>query len=156
GSTVYVTLYSLVEGTWISAGYTYTAFNASAATSGAITSPPAGATLNGSAVTFNWSAGSGATAYWLDVGAVPGGNQYSPTGNLGNVLTTTVNGLPTDGSTIYATLYSLIAGTWTPTAYTYTAFTQQSNAGGPGAMSSPANGSVLPGSTVTFTWSAGI
>jgi hypothetical protein len=39
--------------------------------------------------------------------------------NLGNVLTTTANGLPTNGSTVYVTLYSLVGGQWLSNAYTY-------------------------------------
>ena len=70
-------------------------------------------------MTFTWSAGSGATAYWLDIGNVPGGNQYYQSGNLGNVLTTTVNTLPADGSTIYVTLYSYVGGQWLSNPYTY-------------------------------------
>jgi len=38
--------------------------------------------------------------------------------NLGNVLTTTANGLPTNGSTVYVTLYSLVGGQWLSNAYT--------------------------------------
>ena len=111
GSTVYVTLYSLIGGVWQSNPYTYTAFSLAAA-GGVLTTPTPGSTLTGSSVTFTWSAGTGATAYWLDVGSAAGGNQYYQSGNLGNVLTTTVNGLPTNGSTIYVTLYSLIGGEW--------------------------------------------
>ena len=155
GSTVYVTLYSLVDGAWISSGYTYTAFNASTATAATMTVPMPGGTLAGSTVTFNWMAGSGATAYWLDIGSVPGGNQYSQSGNLGNVLTTTVSGLPTDSSTVYVTLYSMIGGVWTSSAYTYTAFNLIVNSGGSGVMTSPANGSTLSGSSVTFNWTGG-
>ena len=73
-----------------------------------MTTPTPGSTLTSGTVTFNWTAGAGASAYWLDVGSTAGGNQYYQSGNLGNVLTTTVSGLPTDGSTIYVTLYSLI------------------------------------------------
>ena len=58
---------------------------------------------------FTWSADSGATAYWLDIGSVAGGSQYYQSGNLGNVLTT-----------IYVTLYSLVGGQWLSNAYTYT------------------------------------
>ena len=81
--------------------------------------PTPGSTLSGNQATFTWSAGSGATAYWLDIGNVPGGNQYYQSGNLGNVLTTTVYSLPADGSTIYATLYSLVGGQWLSNPYTY-------------------------------------
>jgi len=70
--------------------------------------------------TFAWSAGTGATAYWLDIGSTLGGNDYYQSGNLGNVLTTTVYSLPADGSQIYVTLYSLVGGQWFSNAYTYT------------------------------------
>jgi hypothetical protein len=118
GSTVYVTLYSLVGAQWLGNSYTYTAYNASGAL-GVMQTPTPGSILSGNIATFTWSAGTGATAYWLDIGSVPGGNQYYQSGNLGNVLTTTVYSLPIDGSTIYATLYSYVGGQWLSTAYTY-------------------------------------
>ena len=151
GSTVYATLYSLVDGQWLSNAYIYTAYNASGAR-GVITTPTPGSTFTGSTVTFDWTAGTGASAYWLDVGNVPGGNQYFQSGNLGNVLTVAVNNLPTNGSTVYVTLYSLVGGQWVANAYTYTAFNP---AGALGVMQTPIPHSVLIGSTVTFTWSAG-
>lgn len=151
GSTIYATWYYLVNGSWQSTGYTYTAVGGSA-TKGTITSPTPGSTLTGSSVTFNWSAGSAATAYWIDAGNVAGGNQYFQSGNLGNVLTETVPGLPTNGSTVYITLYSYVGGQWLSNAYTYTAF----NAAAAGAvMQTPTPGSTLTGGTVTFTWAAG-
>jgi hypothetical protein len=151
GSTVYVTLYSLVGGQWLNNQYTYTAYSASGA-QGVLTTPTPGTTLPGSTVTFGWAAGSGSTAYWLDIGNTPGGNQYYQSGNLGNVTSATVNGLPTDGSTVYVTLYSLVGGKWLSNAYTYTAFNQGS---GLAAMVSPTPGTTLSGNTQTFTWSAG-
>jgi hypothetical protein len=151
GSTVYVTLYWLINGSWVNNPYTFTAFNLGAA--GAVMQTPTqGSTLTGSSATFTWTAGSGATNYWLDVGSTAGGNQYLQSGPLGNVQTDTVNGLPTDASTIYVTLYSLIGGTWSGNAYTYTAFNA---AGGAGSMQSPAPNTTLSGSTITFTWNAG-
>src|SRR5208282_357272 len=151
GGPVNVTLYSLVSGQWLSNAYTYTAFNA-AATAGVITSPANGSTLSGSSVIFKWTAGAGASAYWMEVGSAAGGNNYYSSGNLGNVLTTTVNGLPTDGSTVYVTLYSLISGGWTPNAYTYTAYNA---AAAGGVLTTPTPSSTLSGSTVTFIWTAG-
>ena len=118
GSTVYVTLYSLVGAQWVANFYTYTAFNTAGAL-GTMQTPIDGSTLSGNVAAFTWSAGTGATAYWLDIGSVPGGNQYYQSGNLGNVLTTTVYSLPIDGSTIYATLYSYVGGQWLSNAYTY-------------------------------------
>src|ERR1700722_16481453 len=151
GSTVFVTLYSLVNGTWPSNAYTYTAFSQTLAP-GVLTTPAPGSTLSGSSVTFAWSAGSGASAYWVDVGSTTGAHDYYSSGNLGNVLTTTVNGLPTDGSTVYVTLYSMINGSWQSNGYTYSAFT---STGGSALMQTPVPGSTLTGNSVTFTWSAG-
>lgn len=82
--------------------------------------PTPGSTLSGNVATFTWSAGSGATAYWMDVGSTVGGNNYYQSGNLGNVLTTTVYSLPVDDSQIYVTLWSLVGGTWYYNEYNYT------------------------------------
>jgi hypothetical protein len=151
GSTIYVTWYYLSGGTWTPVNYTYTAFGGSG-NKGAITSPTPNSTLSGSSVTFTWSAGSGATSYWIDAGSTAGGHDYYSSGSLGNVLTTTVNGLPTNGTPVYVTLYSLVSGNWLSNPYTYTAYNL---AAADGVMQSPTPGSTLPGSTVTFTWTAG-
>ena len=151
GSTVYVTLYTLVGGNWLNNQYTYIAYNVSGS-QGVITTPTPGSTFTGSTETFNWTAGAGSSAYWLDIGSAPGGNQYYQSGNLGNVLTVTVNGLPTDGSTVFVTLYSYVGGQWLANAYTYTAFNQ---AGALGIMQTPNPGSTLSGNVAAFTWSAG-
>jgi hypothetical protein len=117
-----------------------------------LTTPMPGSTLTSSTVTFDWTAGSpGPYSYWMDVGNTAGGNNYYSSGNLGNVTTTTVSGLPTDGSTIYVTLYTLISGSWVGNAYTYTALNATS---GLAAMQTPMPGSVLSGTTATFTWSS--
>ena len=150
GSTVYITLYTLQNGNWLSNGYTYTAFSLAAA-AGVMTAPTPGSVLTGSSVTFDWTAGSGASAYWIDIGSTAGGHDIYSSGSLGNVLTTTVNGLPTDGSTIYVTLYSQIGGTWSGNAYTYTALNATS---GLATMQTPTNNSTLSGNAVTFTWSS--
>ncbi len=152
GSTVYVTLYSLVSGVWLNNEYTYTAFNGST-TTGTLTIPPPGSTLTGSSVAFGWSAGSTATAYWVDVGSTAGAHDYFSSGNLGNVLTVTVNSLPTNGSAVYVTLYSMVSGAWLSNPYTYTAFNVSTSTGA--VMTSPAPGSTLTGSSVTFGWTAG-
>ena len=151
GSTVYVTLYWLINGSWVSNPYTFTAFNP-AAESAVLTTPTPGSTLTSTTVTFDWTAGAGASAYWLDVGSTPGGNNYYQSGNLGNVLTVTVNGLPTNGSTVYVTLWSLVGGQWVGNGYTYTAFNASS---GLAVMQSPIPGSTLSGNVQSFTWSAG-
>ena len=102
-------------------------------------------------MTFTWAPGTQSSAYWLDLGSTPAGNNLYQSGNLGSVLTVTVNGLPTDGSTVYATLWSLENGQWVNNQYTYTAFSPSSSKG---VITSPAPGSTLLGSMVTFNWSA--
>lgn len=153
GSTVYVNFYYSMDGgnTWTTVQYTYTAFGGGS-TIGVMTSPTPNSTLSGNTVTFDWSAGSAASAYWIDVGSSAGGNQYFQSGNIGNVLTETVNGIPTNGAAIYVTLYSMVNGQWLGNQYQYTAFNLTAEEA---AMQSPTPGSTLPGSTVTFTWSAG-
>jgi hypothetical protein len=151
GSTVYATLYTLINGTWTPNAYTFTAYNITAA-EGAMTTPTPGSTLSGSTVTFDWTAGSpGPYSYWVDIGNTAGGNNYYSSGNLGNVQTVTVSGLPTDGSTVYVTLYTLINGSWAGNTYTYTALNATS---GLAAMQSPTPGSTIIGTTATFTWSS--
>ena len=151
GSTVYVTWYAYVSGAWQATAYTYTAFGVSSE-KGAIASPAPNSILTGSSAIFTWTAGTVATAYWIDIGSSPGGSQYFQSGNLGNVLTQTVSGLPTNGSTINVTLYSLVSGQWLSNAYTYTAYNQ---AGARGVLQTPTPGSTLAGSSATFIWTAG-
>jgi len=140
--TIYVRLWTLINGNWSYHDYTYTAGNKAV-----ITTPMPGSTLSGSTVTYTWSAGVGASAYWLDVGTVQGqGNIFGQ--NVGLVTSQVVSGIPTNGSAIYVRLWTLLGGTWQYNDYTYTA-------AGKAAMSSPAPGSTLSGSTVTFSWSAG-
>jgi hypothetical protein len=102
-------------------------------------------------VTFGWNAGSGAIAYWLEVGATPGGRQISGGSRLTS-LSTVVTGLPANGSTVHVRLWSLIGGSWVFNDYQFVA------SGTPPAkaqMVSPAPGSTFTDTTVAFTWSAG-
>ena len=59
-------------------------------------------------MTFSWSTGSGAVKYWLDVGNTP----YTAEFTTGETTATsrTVSGLPCDGRTIYASLYTFSNG----------------------------------------------
>ena len=150
GSTVYVTLYSLVNGQWLSNEYTYTAYSLASA-AGVLTTPTPESAFTSTTVTFDWTAGAGVSAYWLDVGSAAGGNQYSQSGNLGGALTTTVSGLPNNGSTVFVTLYSLIGGQWSGTGYTYTAFNAT---GSLASIQTPTPGSALSGASATFTWNS--
>jgi len=152
GNTIYVQLWSLINGGWQSNNYTYTAATVAQPQPATMTSPPNGSTLMGSSVTFQWTAGTGVTQYWLYVGSTPGGAQYF-TQSTGTTRQATVSNLPTNGSIIYVQLWSLINGTWQSNSYTYTAATVA--APQPATMTSPLNGSTLVGSSVTFQWTAG-
>jgi hypothetical protein len=149
GSTVWARVWTLINGNWGFSDVTYSATGGSS-TKGVITTPVPNSVLTGSTVTFNWNAGTGATAYWLDIGSTVGGHDYLQSGNLGNVLTKTVSGLPTNGSQVYVTLYSLISGVWQSNAYPYTAATASA-----GVMTSPTPGSTFTGNSATFTWTPG-
>jgi hypothetical protein len=117
GSTIYVKLWTLSGNAWLSNDYT---FKASAGVQGAMTAPVPSSTLSGSTVTFTWSAASGATAYWLDIGSTGAG--ASDRFSQGTVATSQiVTGLPTGGSTIFVRLWAAINGIWQFKDYTYKA-----------------------------------
>jgi hypothetical protein len=82
-------------------------------------SPAPGSTFTSSTATFQWTAGS-ATAYALTLGsAAKGTDIYSS--SVISALSATVTGIPTDGRTVFATLYSRVNNVWTNNAYTYRA-----------------------------------
>jgi Zn-dependent metalloprotease/murein DD-endopeptidase MepM/ murein hydrolase activator NlpD len=115
-----------------------------------IISPAPGSTL-GSSSTFGWDAGSGVSQYWLYVGRSVGGKDVY-TQNQGTNRSVTVSSLPTDGTTVYVRLWSLIGSSWQFRDYTYKA------SGGPisGTIASPTPGSRFTSTSVIFTWSSGI
>ena len=86
-----------------------------------LTSPAPGSTLPGSTVTFMWTAGTGVPYYslWLGTTGVGSHDLYNPPAMTG--LSAVVSGLPTNGKTIYARMWSWINGAWQGTDYTYTA-----------------------------------
>jgi len=119
GSNLYITLRSEIDGQWAYNEYPYVALNVPAELA-VMQTPAPGSTLRGNSVTFNWSAGSGATAYELDAGSAPGGNDVYQSGNLGNIFSVTVNTLPANGNPIYVTLWSMVSEQWFNHEYTYT------------------------------------
>ncbi|MBZ5536099.1 MAG: FG-GAP-like repeat-containing protein, partial [Acidobacteriia bacterium] len=118
-----------------------------------MTSPPPGSTLTSSSVTFGWTTGTGATEYYLQVGTTLGGQElYSV--SEGTNLSATVMALPTDGSTVYARLWSKIAGLWSYNDYTYVSCTGCTAT--KAVMTTPAPGSTLSSSMTTFWWSTSL
>jgi hypothetical protein len=116
---IYVRLWSLVGGSWVYNDYIYRAYDGGA-TRGRLHTPVPNTTLVGSSTTFAWSAGSGATQYWIYIGSAPGGANYG-NANKGNLLSHTAPGLPTNGSTVYVRLWSLVGGSWVWNDYEYQA-----------------------------------
>lgn len=151
GRTIYVRLFCQVGETWKYLDSSYQAGASGAASRAQMISPAPGSTLPGSTITFQWSAGSGVAQYFLFVGSSTNGDDIYK-GDQGLGLSATVSGIPTDGRTIYVRLYSRIGEDWQSYDYTYTA---PKSAATPAEMTSPAPGSTLTGSTVTFQWSAG-
>ena len=85
-----------------------------------MTSPVPGSTFTSSTVTFSWTAG-GANSYALVVGSSFNGSDIYSSG-ITNAKSITVSRIPTDGRTIYVSLYSSINGSWVANQYTYVAF----------------------------------
>jgi hypothetical protein len=153
GSNVHARLWSRIGASWVYNDYQYTAATGGGGSAKAVMQTPApGSTLAGAAVTFTWSAGSGVTSYWLEVGTTPGGRNLFPGSNT-TTPSAAVNGLPTNGSNVYVRLWSKLAGAWQYNDYQYKA--AGGSASSKAVMQTPAPGSALTGTTVTFTWSAG-
>ena len=119
-----------------------------AATPVTISSPAAGTVLPAGSVTFSWPSETGVPAYslWIGTGGKGSSNLFNSGGIQGTSVT--VTGLPMNGATIYATLYSAINGVFKPVYSTYI----EAPAPSPATLTSPAAGSVLTGSSATFSW----
>ena len=159
GTQVYATLYWVVGQVGIdptqSTSFEYTAADIVSADP-TISSPVAGSTLSGASQNFVFADNGSGTTFWqLWLGSTAGASDLGDSGILGAATTsTTMNGLPTDGSTVFATLYWVVGQVGVdPTqssSFTYTAF---STVGSP-AMSAPAPGSTLSSDSETFSWTA--
>ena len=149
GSTVYVRLFSLIAGAWQFNDYTYTALTGG--TKAVLTTPTPGSTLSSTTVTLGWTTGSGVSQYWLYVGTTGAGSNNVFSQSTGTTTSATVSSLPSDGSTVYVRLFSMIAGAWQFNDYTYTATT----GGAKAVLTTPMPGSTLPARSVTFGWTSG-
>ena len=145
GSTLYVRLWYEFEGVWASIDYTYTAYTSNA---GLLISPPPGSRLTSTTVTFQWTKGS-ATQYSLWLGTT--GPRSGDVLEAGTSATSyTASGLPSNGQTLYATLWSLVNGNLQPNDYTYRAYTAVG-----AIMEQPVPGSLILSSSATFQWTSG-
>jgi len=142
GETLYARLYTLVNGSWLHADYTFTA-----AAPAALTAPAQGSTLPGPFTTFTWTAPAGANAYQLWLGTTGVNSQDLYSSGIMHVNTTLRTNMPTNGQTIYARLYTDFNGAWVHSDYMFTSAQLA-------APVSPAVGGTLPGPVTTFTWTA--
>lgn len=152
GIPIYARLWTQIGGVWRAApDVTYTSCNSCAETRAVLTAPTAGSTLTARTVNFTWTAGTGATQYWLDVGTAPGiGDIY---GKALTGVSTQVPNLPANGATLYVALWTYIGGAWrSPLTYTVRACNACA-AENRAALTAPVPGSVLTSRTVTFSWS---
>jgi hypothetical protein len=151
GATIYATLYSNINGAWVSNAYQYT--ESGTLTPAILTSPtPGPGTILGTTnVFFQWT-NTGASEYQLNLSAISVGasDLYSYKGTATNA---TLSTMPAHGVTVYATLYSLIKGAWQKNSYVYT----ESGSPTPAILTSPTPGisTILGTTNVLFQWSAG-
>ena len=152
GSTIYVRLWSRFSNGWNYNDYTYRAATVVAQSKAVMVTPSTGSTLNGASQTFAWSAGSGALEYYFQLGSSQGAANYF-NNSIGTSRNQTVNGLPTNGSIVYARLWTRFANSWDYNDYSFRAANVivQTKA----AMSAPASGATLASTSQTFSWSAG-
>ena len=151
GTEVYATLYTKISGVWASNSYVYYESGPRLAQ---LTSPTPGlgTILGASNVTFQWTTGAEVADYQLNLSAI-GTGQSELFSYKGTATSAIVPNLPTNGATVYATLYSKINGTWQSIAYQYT----ESGTPTPAILTSPTPGltTILGTSSVLFQWTAG-
>lgn len=150
GRTLYVTLWSFINGQWYPKDYTYTA-NIRIPE---ITSPQHLTTFNSSQVTFNWTSVPAATDYYLWVGN--GLHTYDIYSQYVFGNSTTVPNIPTDGRIIYVTIWGKINGKWYGNDYRYIACSSCAGAGTVARITDPTWGSIFTSNSRTFTWDAGV
>lgn len=148
GTGLKVSLFTLLNGRWEVNTYRFTAATVAPAR---LTAPVASAPLSGATVAFEWSAAAGASAYWLSVGT-PGNASRFFDRSMGLAQSQTVSGLPTDGSTVRVTLWTLFGSSWRSVVQDFTA---AEISAAKATMTSPTPGSAFTSRTVTFSWSAG-
>jgi len=117
GEVIYVRLWSRINGRWNLEDTTYLTQIANIPVK--MINPKDGSYLNSSMETFNWSAGTGVSQYWLYMGTQGPGSNNVYSRSQGLSTTATISGIPQNGAVIYVRLWSYIKGRWTYQDYTY-------------------------------------
>jgi N-acetylneuraminic acid mutarotase len=114
--------------------------------------PAPGSVLSGSAATFTWSNPGGfSTRFVLRLGTTGLGSSNVFSGGANTGTSEQVSAIPADGAYLYARLWYYLYGKWQFADARYTEAGKYT----PPALTTPAPGSTLPGSTVTFGWNPG-
>jgi len=145
-------LWSFVSGSWVYNDYTYTAASSGGGGGGDVRmiSPTPGSTLSSTSVTFTWN-GSGADRFWIYIGTSKAGSTDIYSKDQGTNTSVLIPGLPDNGIKLYVRLWWLSGGQWYYEDYIYTAF-KSAGTKEPGVIITPAPGTTLTSTTVTFTW----
>jgi hypothetical protein len=118
GSRVYMRLWSMINGAWQWNDSAVTASSSTPAKAQMVTPAPS-STLTSSTATFQWTAGTSVSQYWLEVGSAEGRHEFFNQGLTS--LSATASGLPANGSQVWVRLWSMINGAWQYKDYSYTA-----------------------------------
>jgi lamin tail-like protein len=148
---LYARFWNRRNGAWFFEDYHYNACDLCSETKIELTSPVPGTQFTESIVTFSWD--SGADLYWLWVGTTIGGREIVDSGNLGTSTSQDIYALPIGEEDVWVRLWFRYNGSWYNEDYQYSAC----NACTASDLDilTPVEGSVLDGSTQTFTWESG-
>jgi Fibronectin type III domain len=85
-------------------------------------SPPPASILPGPTVLFAWTDGGTAVAErWIYIGTEVGANDLLDSGSLGDAHSLTLDGLPTNGETLFVRLWYSVDGDWQCSDFPYAA-----------------------------------
>jgi hypothetical protein len=138
--TLYARIWTEVSGVWHDADITFRT-----AAPSTLVAPAAGAQNIPPTTTFQWTSVSTAQAYYLYVGTAVGLNDVVNTGEIQATSYNTTT-LPTN-RTLYARIWTKIAGTWLYTDTTFTTLV-------PSTLVTPATGATNVTAPLTFQWTA--
>lgn len=147
GSPVYADIWVQTSAGWANAGpVQYNTFGNPDAPANLV-SPTAGSTISSSPVTFTWDTGNGALQYVFTLGTSPGGTNLANV-NKGTATSHTMS-LALNGTPVYAEVWTKLTSGWQASGpVMYNRSNQLSQ------LTSPAPGTTLTSTPVTFNWTA--
>lgn len=149
GSLLHIRIYAAYPGI-TSPFKDFTVRAVGADTPAVLTAPVDGSALTSTQALFEWP-DVGANFYLLYVGTSPGSSDIASwdSENKPDPTQALISDLPSDGSAVYATLYTFRDGATLSSSATYTSWTKPAETP---LLLSPTPGSTLPGASADFTW----